>query len=144
MADYQHILWTTDLGEQSAVIGQRALDLAQKYQARVSVLHVVNYIPPFEIGGELTLPAYPEIEEQLVKQAQQHVVKLTQKLNVSGIAQHVVVGSPRVEITRFAAENRVDLIVVGRHSRRGLGALLGSIASGVLHHAVCDVLAVKV
>ncbi|MEO1899758.1 MAG: universal stress protein, partial [Methylococcales bacterium] len=36
-----------------------------------------------------------------------------------------------------------DLIVVGSHGRHGLALLLGSTANGVLHHAVCDVLAVR-
>ena len=37
-----------------------------------------------------------------------------------------------------------DLIVVGSHGRHGLALLLGSTASGVLHGAPCDVLAVRV
>jgi universal stress protein A len=52
-------------------------------------------------------------------------------------------GSPKQEIIRIAEENAVDLIVVGSHGRHGLALLLGSTANGVLHHANCDVLAVR-
>jgi nucleotide-binding universal stress UspA family protein len=39
-----------------------------------------------------------------------------------------------------AASASQDLLVVGRHSRRAhLGALLGSVSLGVLHHATCPV-----
>ena len=37
-----------------------------------------------------------------------------------------------------------DLIVIGTHGRHGLGLLLGSTASGVIHGVQCDVLAVRV
>jgi len=141
---YQHILWATDLGEHGELLGARAADIAQRYGARLSVLHVVAYLPPFELGGELALPAYPEIEAQLVKQATSRLDRLAQTYNVETQRQNVVVGSPRYEIVRVAREQNVDLIVVGRHSRHGLGWLLGSVANGVLHSAVCDVLAVKV
>ena len=38
---------------------------------------------------------------------------------------------------------QADLIVLGSHGRHGLALLLGSTANGVLHHAKCDVLAVR-
>ena len=52
-------------------------------------------------------------------------------------------GSPKTEIVRVANEHKVDLIIVGSHGRHGLALLLGSTANGVLHHATCDVLAVR-
>lgn len=57
--------------------------------------------------------------------------------------QWLEMGSPKTEIIRVATENQVDLIVVGSHGRHGLALLLGSTANGVLHHAPCDVLAVR-
>jgi len=49
-----------------------------------------------------------------------------------------------LEIIKIAEENNVDLIIVGSHGRHGLALLLGSTANGVLHHAKCDVLAVRI
>ena len=50
----------------------------------------------------------------------------------------------KAEIIRVAAENEVDLIVVGSSGRwRGLALLLGSTANAVLHGALCDVLTVR-
>ena len=44
----------------------------------------------------------------------------------------------------IAEEHAVDLIVIGSHGRHGLQRILGSTASGVLHTATCDVLAVRI
>jgi universal stress protein A len=55
----------------------------------------------------------------------------------------IEMGSPKAEIIRIAREQRVDLIVLGSHGRHGLSLLLGSTASSVIHHAECDVLAVR-
>lgn len=43
----------------------------------------------------------------------------------------------------MAEDESTDLIIVGSHGRHGLALLLGSTASGVLHHSPCDVLAVR-
>jgi nucleotide-binding universal stress UspA family protein len=53
-------------------------------------------------------------------------------------------GHPVDSILRVAADEKVDLIVIGS---RGMGGLkefvLGSVSSGVLHHAPCSVLIVR-
>jgi universal stress protein A len=50
---------------------------------------------------------------------------------------------PGPEIVRVAEEESADLIIVGSHGRHGLALLLGSTANNVLHHAPCDVMAVR-
>ena len=53
------------------------------------------------------------------------------------------IGSPKAEIIRIAEDMGADLIVVGSHGRHGIALLLGSTAASVVHHAKCDVLAVR-
>lgn len=53
-------------------------------------------------------------------------------------------GSPHYEILRYAADNDVDLIVIGTHGRSGLmHVLMGSVAESVVRKAPCPVLTVK-
>jgi universal stress protein A len=75
--------------------------------------------------------------------AKKSLIKMGEKLAVTEDRQWLEMGSPKLEIIRVANENDVDLIVVGSHGRHGLALLLGSTANGVLHHATCDVLAVR-
>lgn len=141
---YSHVLWATDLSENAELIGARARDVAQRYGAKLSAIHAVAYLPPFEFGGELALPPYREIEAQIVEQARKRLVQFASSFLIPEEQAHVVTGSSRLEIISFSRENAVDLIVLGRHSRRGLGLLLGSTANSVLHSAPCDVLAILI
>jgi nucleotide-binding universal stress UspA family protein len=53
-------------------------------------------------------------------------------------------GDPRDALLRLAADERVDLMVVGSHGRTGLAKLLlGSVSSHAVTHASCNVLVVK-
>jgi len=144
MRPYQHVLAATDFSEHSERIVARAVDVAEHYQARVSVIHVSAYLPSFELGGELVLPPGAEIEQALLKQARTRLVELAEKFKIEPLNTHAMMGTPRTDILRFAREQNVDLIVVGRHSRHGLGLLIGSTASGVLNGSPCDVFAVTV
>ena len=55
-----------------------------------------------------------------------------------------VIGAPAPQIVDSAKDLGVDLIVVGSHGKHGLGLLLGSTANGILHHAHCDVLTIRI
>jgi len=57
---------------------------------------------------------------------------------------HISVGTPAEAIVRYADEQGVDQIVMGRQGQGGLQALLlGSVVNKVLHLASCPVLLVK-
>jgi universal stress protein A len=79
----------------------------------------------------------------MVEAAKLRLGRLAEDLAVPGERQWVEVGSPKAEIVRVAAEQNFDLIVIGTHGRHGIGVLLGSTASSVIHHADCDVLVVR-
>jgi universal stress protein A len=53
-------------------------------------------------------------------------------------------GRPTDLIIEVAEREDIDLIILGSHGKHGVALLLGSTADGVLHHAECDVLAVRI
>lgn len=68
------------------------------------------------------------------------------RLDAAGVAyqQHVLVGHPADQISRFAAEQGCDEIVMGSHGRTGLLQLLmGSVAAEVSEQAKTRVTLVK-
>ncbi len=143
MSQYRHILLATDFSAEGDTIGARAVELARHYQARLSLVHVVEYIP-VELGYELVLPEQIDVGQHLVEEGRKRLDALAERLGVPEAAQWVEQDSAHHGILRLAQERGVDLIVLGSHGRRGLARLLGSTANAVLHGADCDVLAVRV
>ena len=139
---YQHLLAAVDFSPSTEVMMQRAVDLAGHYGARLSLIHVVEYLP-VALDAELMLPPLAGVEEQLLDNARKRLEQLSESLGMKECSRFVELGSTKLEILRVAEAQGVDLIVVGSHGRHGLARMLGSTASAVLQGAHCDVLAVR-
>ncbi|MCS6926008.1 MAG: universal stress protein [Candidatus Binatia bacterium] len=118
-----------------------ALALAEKWQARVLLLHVVS-LPisaPVVMGVHVHLT---DLEAALLEDAK---VKMRELLARSRsetvqIEAKVTSGHPVAAICRTAEQEQADLIVIGSHGRTGLRhLLLGSVAEQVVRYAPCPV-----
>lgn len=143
MGAYRHILVAVDFGSGHEQVIARAKTLAQMEGARLSLVHVVEYLH-VDLANELVLPQDVELEAQLVATAKRKLAELAAGVPGAPVGQWVEMGSTKTEILRVAELQRADLIVIGSHGRHGLGRLLGSTANAVLHGAACDVLAVRI
>lgn len=141
-AGYTHILLAVDFSPSAEGTARRAVEIAIRYGARLSMIHVVEYLP-VAVDSELMLPPMAGVEEQLMDNARARLAQLAASLAVNDAPLYVEMGSTKLEILRVAEARRADLIVVGSHGRHGLARMLGSTASAVLHGAHCDVLAVR-
>lgn len=139
---YQHILFATDFAKWAESLGRKAKELADLYQAELTLLHIVEFTF-INLGGDLALPPQIDIEAQLMESGRKSLADLAAKLNIQG-EQMVEVGVPKHEIVDVAKNKGADLIIMGSHGRSGLARLIGSTAEGVVHSAHCDVLAVRV
>ena len=143
MDNYKHILLAIDFFEQGEAVIHRAKDLAERYQATLSIIHVVDSLPLPDVNYGIDVPFNMDLTTELLEVARKKLSELSKKLTIAEDHQWLEMGSPKTEIIRIAEENNVDLIVIGSHGRHGLALLLGSTANSVLHHAPCDVLAVR-
>ncbi len=143
MAEYRHILLASDFSAGDQAVAERAVELARRYGARLSLIHVVENVP-LDPAGEMLPPPQLEIEPELVAAAEENLARLAKELGMPEAARFVQVGATKGEILRVAADQQVDLIVIGSHGRHGLALLLGSTANAVLHGAPCDLLAVRI
>lgn len=144
MSEYRHVLFAMDYSEQAITVGRRALDISRRYQARFTILHVVEEVN-ISAGYEL-MPLLPELpDESMMQEARATLARVAGELGAADAPQLAVSAvSTKEGILRTAQEQGVDLIVVGSHGRHGLAVLLGSTANAVLDAAPCDVLAVRI
>ena len=139
---YQHVLFATDFSPEAERAEERAVNVAQQYAAQLSQIHVIDYYPTNQLDGGLSL--VPDLEQKINDNADEELQRCRTRIPLPLSHLHNGSGSAKREITAYAEEIGADLVVLGSHGRHGLGLLLGSTASGVLHGAKCDVLAVRV
>ncbi len=144
MGHYKHILLAADFTDHGSEVADKAKELAIANQAELSIVHIVDNLPITDATYGPIIPFDGDLSQQIMDAAKKRLSKIAEKLGIVEAKQWLEVGSPKLEIVRIAEENDVDLIVVGSHGRHGFALLLGSTANGVLHHAQCDVLAVRI
>lgn len=142
MSEYQHILAAVEANEDGRRLMIRAHSLAQRFRARLSILHVVEYLP-LDTGNGMMLPP-ADISTQLIEQTRTQLLEWCRELELDGDTLHVTVDNVKTGIVAHAGRYGVDLIMVGHHRRHGLSALFTHTEEGVLSRASCDVLAVAI
>ena len=138
MSMYKHILVPTDFSEYSKHAAEKALALRELFDARLSVVHVVNYLPPAFISAQ----AEHTSAAQIIARATAYLKEWAQAEGLDSAEQLVTSGTAGREVVATAKAKDVDLIVIGTSGEGGMKRLLGSTTSAVMHHAPCDVLSV--
>ena len=142
MSIYKHLLVGLDLSPESQQVVDRVKLLFADSDIKISICHILEPLA-FTYGGDIPVDL-SDVQIQLENQAQDRLAGIAEQLNVAEENQYVVLGQPAKEMHRIAAEDEVDLIVVGSHGRHGLALIFGSTSNSVLHGANCDVLAVRI
>jgi len=145
MEDYQNILCATDFSDNSRIAAERAVDMARRYAAKLTLLHVVEHFPQ-DRSNVVIAPENVDPELYREDNARKLLAEFARHLELDEVVQTVRLSScsAQREIIQFAEEQHTDLIVVASHACKGLNRILGSTAYGVVHSGVCDVLAVHV
>lgn len=142
---YKNILAATDFSPAADKAVRRASALAGLTGAKLTVLHVLEHfpedIPNYSIAPENADPKHFYLDEAKTKLEQ-----TINELEGNGIATDVLASTHSAgrEISNYASENDMDLIVLGQQGARGILSLAGSTASSVLHSATVDVLTVRI
>ena len=149
MIGYRNILYCTDYSEDAEIAFYHALDLAERYDARLHVLHVLHSslrYSPTETNeqaapGEVTYASQEVIDKSLDELKARYRDRLGAVTNVSWT---VKVGTAFVEIMRYVRENQVDLIVMGAAGASEKEIThYGSTVEQVSRRAPCHVMAIK-
>jgi nucleotide-binding universal stress UspA family protein len=137
-----HILVPTDFGDPAAKALDIAVELAKKYGATITLLHVYE-IPVYPYPGavvefDLVTPVREAAQSQLTAAYE------ALKLRGAEARSELRFGVPWREILDLAEHRKADLIVMGTQGRRGvMRALLGSVAEKVVRLSPVPVLTVR-
>jgi len=142
---FKNILVPYDLSKQSNHAFKIALDMAKKYESKITVLT--------SIEGDSWHHKYYDsrADNELLRNQKKAATKYIERLekeakkgNVPFKFDIIKSTSTVKTIVDFAKSRKHDLIVMGSHGRTGLDKLiLGSVANGVVQKSSCPVLIVK-
>ena len=124
------ILLPTDFSETADYARHHAVELARRFQASLHLLHVVG----------------DPVSEDRAGGVEANAARRLGELSLSGIDSRRATrtGHAFVEIVRYAADKKIDLIVMGTHGHGPVAhLLLGSVADKVVRKAPCPVLTVR-
>ena len=131
MIHVKKILYPTDFSSYSNQAYFHAVGLAETYGASLTVVYVYTPGSAESAGGDRP---YWRSQLEQVRPANPQIP----------VHHAFLEGDPATEITRYAADVGVDVIVIGTHGRTGIDRLvLGSVAEKVMREAPCSVLVVK-
>jgi nucleotide-binding universal stress UspA family protein len=140
----KHILVPIDFSPDADQALEYAIELGQKLQARLTLLHVIH-LTPLTMGDSVT--AFPgNFLEAIETDAEQLINASLGRLHHAGLAGETVIvhGVPFQSIIDTAKDKGADLIVMGTHGRTGLThVLMGSVAERVVRLAPCPVLVTR-
>lgn len=142
MIDWKKICCAVDFAAASRMAAEQAADLACRFEAELTLVHVV--LAPSPDASELLASGTPasmqpsEREETLARWRAEAEARALRP-----VRSRVLSGDPAAEIVRHAREERYDLVVVGTHGRTGIKRFaLGSVAEHVVRRSACPVLVV--
>ncbi len=140
MRAFQKILFPVDLSDNCTATAPFVETMAQKYNAEVTLLHVLEMpsgLIPDWYGGTV-----PVIDINTIWQAETEAAQsyLTDRFQGLKVHRAVVQGDAAQAIDDYARDNGMDLIMMPTH---GYGLfrtlLLGSVTAKVLHDTPCPV-----
>jgi nucleotide-binding universal stress UspA family protein len=140
---YERILVPTDGAPGSEKAIAEALSLAELSGGTIHALYVVD------TRDYSTLPEakWLSVDAEFEDQGESVVGQVAERVASRSIAAETAVqrGIPHEVITRYAADNDVDLVVMATHGRTGLNRfLIGSVTEKVLRSAEQPVLVVRI
>jgi nucleotide-binding universal stress UspA family protein len=139
------VLVPTDFSDSARHAFTYGLSFAREYKAELVLLHVVENLTVGYASDLFPVPM-AEVFQEISGFARTELAKLAEEAKQKGVAvsELVAQGKPSAEIIRHAADNAIDMIVLGTHGKGMLDqALFGSTTERVVRRAPCPVLTVR-
>lgn len=145
MSNFERILVPIDFSAHSNEATRVAADLAKRFGASLTLVHVYDPLAHALPDGFALVP--PLEVERLLEAFRAQIgdfQRLALDVGAPRVETKLLQGAVAAQIVEFAERGEFDLIVMGTHGRTGMQHLvMGSIAERVARLAPCPVLTVK-
>jgi nucleotide-binding universal stress UspA family protein len=147
---FGRILFATDFGAGASSELSKVLDIAQLFEAGVTLFHAVQggmapAVYSSFVGPTVVLPDFREKWLARIQERGDHWIALAAE---RGVRMNFILddtgNSPWSQIVRTARSLRAGLIVMQSHTGPVTAALLGSVTRQVIRHSTCPVWVMKV
>jgi nucleotide-binding universal stress UspA family protein len=143
MSRFHHILFPIDFSERCRAVRPFVKSMAGRFDAKVTLMHVIQtpagWYCAIDAGAPITFDV-SAMEVSAEEEMHDFFESPRRPGTCAGIEEAVRVGDPATEISKYAEEHAVDLIMMPTHGYGKFRAwLLGSVVAKVLHDAKCEV-----
>ena len=145
MIEIKRILFPIDFTENTPKILPYVLSVAEKYGAAIYLLHVIE---DFSQWGGFYIPHIPfeRYQEEAMKGAEKTLDTVCEE-QLGGCKyfhKRIVFGDPVQEILKIIESEKIDLVIMGTHGRKGMELVFfGSVAENVVKKSPAPVLTVN-
>jgi len=144
--EMKKILWPTDFSKNSERALPYVTSLGEKYQTEVHVLYVIHELAYHEAWyGEFDRSHINKIHEWEEKKAQERLDEICEGY-LKGCPlyiRHIAIGDPAQEILKLIDTEKVDMVVMASHGRRG-HFHFGSVAEKVVKNSPVPVVTIPI
>lgn len=144
MITIKNILCPIDYSVYSEKALQYAIEFAEKYQAKLYLLHVLD-LRVYDVNDP-ELYNVNIVDKEMIDTLKERLFKCISEDTKGKVSVECVVvqGVPFAEIIKASRDYNINLIVLGTHGRTGIShAIMGSVAEKVVRKAPCPVLTVR-
>ena len=141
MKAYKRILVPTDFTDSCKRAAERAREVARYYGSEITLLHIINYLPPGYVAVEL--PAEYASKEFLLGKARQLMDEWAAEQDLGDCEKIIETGQPKKIIVKTMEKINCDLVVLAPHAESGFAQFFGSVTNAVSQATKGDVLIVR-
>jgi len=144
--EVKKILWPTDFSKNAERALPYVTSLGEKYQTEVHVLYVIHELAYHEPWyGEFDRSHIDKIHEWEEKKAQERLDEICENYlkRCPLYIRHTAIGDPAQEILKLIDTEKVDMVVMASHGRRG-HFHFGSVAEKVVKNSPVPVVTIPI
>jgi len=141
-----NVLIPTDFSACADHALNHALEVADRFGARLHILHVVNELDPDWYGITDAQKRAVKLREQIKTEARDRLENMRPEegRDLEATVSLQLSFDVADTINEYVDERDIDLVVMGTHGRQGLDRLmLGNVADKIIRHAPCPVMTVR-